>query len=163
MMFDFKQIVDSIDYYDKGNCTGFNNNYPTPGKFYCTGMQQGNIHGEKGWIKSVGYVVQVRLGVGAFGSHTVLMRHADGGLMCHENQSFYPIDEEKWLPLMKTVYPDMDMPEDEDYIKPYTLSTGQPEIGKIIDKPEGFDAKGGTPMMQITTEHEDGTKTLTIV
>jgi len=43
---------------------------------------------------SVGRVVQVRLKAGAYGSNCVILRHVNGSLIPHENQSFFEIPEQ---------------------------------------------------------------------
>jgi hypothetical protein len=57
---------------------------PTAGQYLITSM---SMHDN--YIEQIGYCVQVRLKSGAFGSNQYLIRHPNGSLICHENQSFY--------------------------------------------------------------------------
>ena len=50
-----------------------------------------NLYSEKGSCFRIGYVVQVRKKAGAFGCHIILLRHPDGTLASHVNETFYRI------------------------------------------------------------------------
>lgn len=156
-----KEVVDSRDYE---RMVPFNH-YPDPGDYVITGIQMGNLHGEKGWHFYVGYVVQVRLEAGAFGSHMVLIRHPDGTLMRHDNQSYYWMDG-VWLQRAKDLFPGgMTYQEHEDHSKPYTLNEGNhPATGAVIQPQDWADDPAPvdeSPRMTITTTHADGSKEIT--
>lgn len=155
-----KEIVDARDYtravrYDQ---------HPEPGEYVITGMQAGNIHGQYGWEYYIGYVVQVRKKAGAFGSDMVLLRHPDGTLKRHENQSYYRMDE-YWLKNAKSLFPDGMTPDEyEDYSQAYTIGDGKyPEIGKIIEAKDDGPPRDNSPMVMITVTNPDGSKTVEIV
>ena len=89
-------------------------------------------------IRKIGRVVQVRLKSGAFGSDTVLLRHADGMLVVHENQWFYTIPDQLKEEIGE-LYKDLDISDDADENE-YTLSKNkEPRKGFIIpsELPEG--------------------------
>lgn len=101
--------------------------YPKQGQFVSTGMQM-----ESNPIKTIGYCVQIREKIGVFGSNSYMLRHANGLLTIHENQSFYTLTQEQETlvrPFFKV------LPEQEDYSLPYTLAGGTyPETGFIISR-----------------------------
>lgn len=137
--------------------------YPEPGEYVITGIQSGNFNGERGWQLYVGYVVQVRKKAGAFGSNMVLIRHPDGVLVSHENQSYHRM-EEHWLIKAKALFLDGITPDQEDYSQPYTiLGEKYPETGKIIEPRENGPPVDESPMMKITISKEDGSKEIVIV
>lgn len=136
---------------------------PTPGEYYITGTQQGNLHGELGWDKYIGYVVQVRRKAGCYGSNLILMRLDCGELMRHENQSYHKLSE-SGLKKYKELCPDSPNPNDEDYSKLFTLSGKFPRKGKILEpEPDVNQSEEVGPMATITTCHSDGTKTVEAV
>ena len=156
----FKEIVDSRDF----NLMVPSSQFPMPGEYVLTSIQAGNIRGEIGWHKYIGYVVQVRKDAGAFGSHMILLRHPDGSLMRHENQAFCRMSGE-WLVKAKAVFDLGVTPaEYEDYSQPYTLGGEYPEIGAIIEPKQNGEGpmRGGAPMAAITLSGADGVKTVTV-
>lgn len=155
-----KLIVDSRDWK---SMIGLGD-HPEPGEFVITGIQSGNIHGQgdRGWENYFGHVVQVRKKAGCFGSDIVLIRHPDGILVAHENQSFCRVDETV-KKLILSLFDKDALPENEDYSEPYTLAGGSfPEIGKVIE-PKGRQSGTNPDPFMITTEHGDGTKTVTAI
>ncbi len=148
-----KLIVDNMDYE---KMVGFDN-YPIPGEYYITGPQAGNSD----LTRYVGYVVQVRLKAGAFGSNCIFMRHPDGVLMTHENQSFFAVDG-YWENKIIELFDDETTPALEDYSKAYTIRDEYPEIGKIIEPKECDRSLDESPLAQITITHSDGSKTVEV-
>lgn len=150
------KIVEARDFYNMTSS-------PEPWEYVITCMQAGNIRGEQGWHKYIGYVVQVRKKAGAFGSDLIILRHSDGSLVRHENQSFCRMDD-FWLERAKSLYPKgMTPAEYEDYTEAYTLGNGEyPEIGKVIEPK--LDAKpiNDMPMMQITVDRGDGAREIIV-
>ena len=147
-----KAIIETRDYK---KMVGFSN-YPQPGEYYITGP----IAGPQGndLARMVGYIVQVRLKAGAFGSDIVLMRCPDGVLARHENQFFFAVNEEQKQKII-------DLFEDktkEDYSSPYTLGGEYPETGKVIQPKENGPLVDNSPLMKITTKYPDGSKTVEI-
>lgn len=139
--------------------------YPNPGEYVITGIQHGNVRGERGWQYYVGYVVQVRRKAGAYGSDMVLLRHPDGTLMVHENQLFVRMSRDLRDRVI-SLFPEDLTPESEDYSKPYTLAGGKyPAIGRVIDPPKEHDKSRDPdyPLMKITVCHADGGKTVEVV
>jgi len=94
----------------------------------------------------IGYVVQVRVRAGAFGSDMVLMRHKDGNLVCHENQTFSIITNNKQIKLLREHWEFLPELEQEEAkiggcSGRYTLRNKEfPETGFIIpEKKQGED------------------------
>ena len=142
--------------YDKMICL---NRHPMPGKYYITGIQQGNDNPEK----LIGYVVQVRKEAGAYGSHLVLMRHPNGDLIPHHNQSFFELDESLTENIKKFYPTGMDYDSHEDHSQPYTLGGGEfPETGPIVE-PNTQQLGNGNPCVMITTEKPDGSQIIEMV
>jgi len=131
--------------------------HPMPGEYVLTGIQAGNLHGEKGWIKYVGYVAQVRLKAGAYGTDMIFLRHPDGSLMTHENQCFFrPIGT--FLDQVKAIFPADVTPElAEDYTQEYSIGGRHPRRGKIVPAEDVSYAKDPGPLVQITVTNADGT------
>ncbi|EKR4921489.1 plasmid protein [Escherichia coli] len=100
--------------------------HPSQGQFVVTGP---NLIGDYG---RVGYCVQVRKGVGQFGSDAVLLRHADGALIVHENQCYYAMNAEQEA-LARTVF--KALPEAEQYDLGYSDYAGVCKVGFLIKKP----------------------------
>lgn len=158
-----KAIIDALDYKLMVSPWG-DDDYPLPGEYVLTGIQAGNLHGEKGLHFRIGYVVQIRKKAGAFGSHIVLLRHPDGTLMSHMNQTFVRVSEE-WQERVKAVFAKGITPSEmEDYSQPYTLGGEFPEIGGIIELKEDQVPAGESesPMVAITITHADGSKSITV-
>lgn len=151
-----KEIVKAIDFRNMVF-------HPEPGEYVITAIQAGNLHGEKGWHLYIGYVVQVRKKAGAFGSDIVLLRHPDGSLVRHENQT-YCLMNFFWREKAKKLFPEGMTPDEyEDYSKPYTLGNEYPEVGKVIEEKEDVPPRNDAPMMRITVSSENGNKSVTIV
>ena len=155
-----KEIVDNRDFENMVSTT----KHPEPGEYVITGIQAGNLHGECGWQYYIGYVVQVRKKVGAFGTDIVLLRHPDGTLWNHQNQSFFRMND-FWIKKAKALFPDGMTPEEyEDYSKPYTLAgETYPETGKIIYYTKNMPPCYDSPMVQITVNHDNDSKTIIAV
>ena len=83
-------------------------------------------------LKYVGYVVQIRRGVGEFGSDEFFIRHPDGSLMRHSNQCFYILNKED----AQTVLDNSEVkPEDEEGEEGYTCGDESTrKIGFDIDE-----------------------------
>ena len=137
---------------------------PEPGEYVVTGIQAGNHQGEQGWHLYVGYVVQVRKKAGAFGSDLILLRHPDGTLMQHHNQSFYRM-ESHWEQIVKDQFLSGMNPDSyEDYLQPYTLGNKEsPEVGRIIEAKPDVGCLDCGPFVSITTTHSDGSKVVEVV
>lgn len=93
----------------------------------------------------IGRLVQVRLESGEYGSHNVLLRHADDSLWQHSNQSFYRITDPATLKKLKAEF-SQDF-EDKPDVE-YTINKDkEPETGFIIASkvPDGE----STPMRDI--------------
>lgn len=126
-MHTLEQTIDNI--LNNRNYTHMFNDkkLPSQGQFISTGMQMGGNP-----IKMVGYCVQIRKNIGLFGGDMYLIRHADGLLTIHENQSYYAMtseQENQLRPFFEV------LPEQEDFTKAYSLQNQQyPEVGFIIDK-----------------------------
>lgn len=89
---------------------GFTHNgTPKRGEWVITGPGIGPL------MWRVGYVCQIRLKRGQFGSDMYLIRHGDGTLIAHENNSYIPMDDEtieRLIPLFKC------LPHDEENDNP---------------------------------------------
>lgn len=146
-----KEIVDSRD-YEKMTHFG---EHPMPGKYVITGPQAG---GFRGWQLYVGYVVQVRKLAGEFGSDIVLIRHPDGTLGRHENQSFHSMDD-FWIEKLKSLFVE-GVSFDLEYKEAYTLGGKYPEIGGIVEPNDNGPVPKNSPMCMITVSNADGSKTI---
>lgn len=107
--------------YDSGCDVNF-------GDFLISGMTQSGT-------QMIGYVVQIRKKWGAFGSDMFLIRHPDGDLIRHENQSFWKLTEDQIQKVRP--YFDITVPESELKANPdiqYTLESDQAMSGFIIHK-----------------------------
>lgn len=136
---------------------------PGVGEYVITGMQAGNMKGERGWIYYIGYVVQIRKNAGAFGTHLLFLRHPDGTLSTHENQYFHKIHPD-YLDDAKALFDEGVTPEEmEDYSEPYTIGGEFPETGKIIENPKPGRILDESPRAKITVTKSDGSKEITIV
>jgi len=155
-----KEIVDGRDW----DAMVPMRSYPEPGRYVITGIQAGNLRGERGWHTYVGYVVQVRKKAGCYGSDLVLLRHPDGTLTQHHNQSFFYVSP-AWLDSVKAQFDEGVTPEEaEDYTQPYTLDAGTyPEIGRVIEAKEDGPHFECGPMVMITTTAADGSKVVEAV
>lgn len=98
--------------------------HPEQGQFVVTGPNCG------GDIDRVGYCLQVRKGVGQFGSDMILLRHAGGNITVHENQCFFAMNavQEELARAVFTV-----LPEQEDYAGGYKDCEKVHEVGFIIE------------------------------
>jgi len=152
----FKEIVDAYDYR-----LGILGQLPEIGEYLITGLQAGNLHGEKGWHKYIGYVVQIRKGIGCFGSNMILLRHPDGSLTPHENQLYYRMND-YWENKAKKLFKKGVVPESEDYTQPYTLGGKYPATGKIIENTVAHPEPDNSPLMKITCTKDNGDKTIII-
>lgn len=125
--------------------------HPKPHHYYVTSMQMGNLSGEQGWELYLGYVVQIRKGVGQFGSDLVLMRHPNGKLWRHENQSFFMVPEEL-IDVAKGFFEEELVPGVYDTADTeYTIGSGYPATGLVIEKgATGMEAQGGCFSMVVT-------------
>lgn len=95
-------------------------------KYVTTGLIAGkeNIANNR-----VGRVAQVRLEAGDFGSDCVLLRHKDGSLVPHENQSFWLIPD-KFKDYLDEIFKDVYLDDSDKYA--YTLQGAKSENGFII-------------------------------
>lgn len=101
-----QEVAQSVlDMVDWNNSISFKDG---PGKhqFVTTGIQMG----VRDPVMRLGYCVQIRKGRGQFGSDMVFLRHPNGNLSTHENQSYVAMTEEQEA-LAKTIF-DV-LPEDE--------------------------------------------------
>ncbi|WP_421527036.1 hypothetical protein [Pseudomonas brenneri] len=130
---------------------------PEQGMFVKTGPHGGSMRG------SIGWVAQVRLKQGQFGSDNYILCHAGNGgwLMQHSNNVFYPLTPNE-LELVRPFFADR-LPENEDFSRGYTLGSEETRaFGFLINPPEGFETRGGEgARMRMTTIDGDGSKTLT--
>lgn len=146
-----KQIIEAIDYHKMVSPL----EYPNPGEYIITGLQAGNHNGEGGWGRYFGYVVQVRRKAGVFGSDVILVRHFDGVLIAHENQSYCYVNE-YWKEKIMSLYEEDFI---EDYSLPYFINGEFPEIGKIIGPNDGgYHGENAGSISTITVKGKDGTK-----
>ncbi|MEN6379119.1 MAG: hypothetical protein ABFD15_06030 [Methanofastidiosum sp.] len=134
---------------------------PEIGEYLITGLQMGNHNGEKGWHKYIGYVVQIRKGIGAFGSDMILLRHPDGSLTPHENQSYFRMNE-YWENKAKKLFKKGVTPSIEDYTQPYTIGGKYPAIGKIIENSVAHPEPDNSPLMKITSTNKNGDTTIEV-
>jgi hypothetical protein len=101
--------------------------HPQRGQFVSTGPQFGTSI-----THYVGYCVQVRKKLGAFGSHVVLLRHCDGTLTSHENQMFIPVSESQ-ISHVRAIFEVL--PEHEDYSRGFSIGGANREINFVVERP----------------------------
>lgn len=118
--------------------------HPEKYQFVTIGPQQG--HNDKNRL--IGYCVQVRKGCGQFGSDAVLLRHPNGDLVVHENQSYFPLTEEQ-EGAAKSLFEVL--PEDEDDSLGYIVRGEGEEIGFLI---EGLKTQDSSCSMIIKTSKD---------
>ncbi|HCE7248223.1 TPA: hypothetical protein NHR53_006057 [Pseudomonas aeruginosa] len=130
---------------------------PTQGMFVKTGPHGGSMRG------SIGWVAQVRLKQGQFGSDNYILCHPGNGgwLMQHSNNVFYPLTPVE-VELVRPFFADR-LPEDEDFTQGYTLGSEDTRaVGFLVDPPEGFEPRGGEgARMRTTVTGENGETTVT--
>lgn len=130
---------------------------PTRGMFVKTGPHGGAMLG------SIGWVVQVRLKQGQFGSDNYILCHAGKGgwLMQHSNNVFYPLTPEEEA-LVRPFFADR-LPEEEDFSNGYTLGSEESRaVGFLIDPPQDFELRGGEgARMRIAIVGESGETDIT--
>ncbi|WP_122422663.1 hypothetical protein [Pseudomonas viridiflava] len=130
---------------------------PEQGMFVKTGPHGTSMRG------SIGWVAQVRLKQGQFGSDNYILCHAGKGgwLMQHSNNVFYPLTPAE-VEQVRPYFADC-LPENESFPTGITLGSDETRaIGFLIDPPERLETRGGEGVgMRITTIGADGSKTLT--
>lgn len=97
------------------------------GQFVVTGP----IYPRRAVHCQIGYCVQIRTGAGQFGSDVVFLRHADGILTTHENQSYTLVPDEH-VHLAQNLF--TMLPEDEDFSQGFACTEGIREYGFIIEQ-----------------------------
>ncbi|WP_224055968.1 hypothetical protein [Vibrio penaeicida] len=123
-----EQLFELINNSDKkflGNC------YPEYGQIVIRGAAMGAPYD---FDHAVGYIVQVREKRGAYGSEQYLVRHPNGELHTHENQSFWLLNEEHQEQALALF---AQKPTEEGGDTVYTVAEGFPESGYIIPFKEG--------------------------
>lgn len=128
---------------------------PTQGQYLIVGQ------GGAPMLQRIGYVVQIRVKQGAFGSDIYILRHADHTVAQHANNMYIPMTEEE-IERVKPFF-GFAMPENEDFEHGFTL--GGPDTlaaGFLIDPPEGFQTRGGGgSRMRTTVKDADGNESVT--
>ena len=107
----------------------------------------------------VGYVVQVRKKVGAFGSDVILMRLANGKLQHWENQSFFGMLEEQET-LARKIF--KVLPENEDYSEGYWTHDNIHEIGFIVENSKSIPSDS-TSNVHITVKNGDSVELISFI
>jgi len=118
-------------------------NFPEYGQVVRSGLIQG-----KPYIfdHAIGYVVQIRKKRGQYASDQYLVRHPDGSLVVHENQSFWLVSDE----LAEAALSHFKLrPDDEGGDTEYTIGQELPEVGYIIEFKDG-DPLGDSPPFGLT-------------
>ena len=146
-----QQILALIDY-----SLGLNfGRQPRQGQFVITGPQMGGSPERR-----IGFCVQIRKNSGQFGSDMVFIRHPDGGLVTHENQSYFAMTEEQER-LARSLF--KNLPEDEDYSHGYTCCAKVREVGFIVENSASQPAPVTPSMLTITETKGDGSSSATCV
>lgn len=148
------QILEQTDYDLFMGAMG----HPKQGQFVTTGPQMG------GSLESrVGYCVQVRKGRGAYGSNVVFLRHPNGGLTTHENQSFFGLTP-KQEALAREIF--VELPEDENYSRGYSIQDEYHEVGFLIEDASGDHPpaqSGSGVQLTVKNTKDDGTTETTLI
>jgi len=127
---------------------------PEQGQFVVTGLNT-----ERNEVKRIGYCVQIRKRRGQYGSDMVFLRHADGSLTTHENQSFIGVNDEQEA-LARSVF--VHLPEEEDYSEGFSCCDKIREVGFIVQDSASRPSPAQSMMMTLITEKPDGTKSTTV-
>jgi hypothetical protein len=117
-----KHIISEFSY----NRNRWITEHPSLYQWVITGIQPGSDPN-----KRIGYCVQVRKRAGAYGTDMIFLRHCDGQLVVHENQSFYELHQNH-IDLIKPHF--VYKPEDEDVTQEYRCCNKIGETGFLIEK-----------------------------
>jgi hypothetical protein len=146
------EILDMVDFYNRLDVA----KNGRPGQFVVTGPQMGKDRG--GRESRIGYCVQVRIKCGQYGSDMVFLRHTNGNLTTHENQSFYAMNEEQEA-LARGIFEVL--PEEEDYSEGFSVN-GIRETGFVVEN-SATAPSPVTPVSVVLTEKlADGTERKTV-
>jgi len=107
----------------------------------------------------IGYPVQIRKGIGAFGSDIVLLRDSNGDLSSWENQGFLILNEIQ-LSLINPHFEEY-VKEDKEYKGEWTMRGKYPEIGWIVSKPKSVPTESSS--VEITLKNSEDKVTSMIV
>ena len=121
------------------------NRYPEHGELVISALIQNK---EYNFDNAVGYVVQIRKKRGDFGTDQYFLRHCNGKLTVHENQSFYVVPES----LVDEALSFFDIKKEEepkDEIE--YIYQGYKETGYIIDFKEGDPVSNDASFIMTTT------------
>ncbi|MFA6144048.1 MAG: hypothetical protein WCW84_06720 [Sulfurimonas sp.] len=86
-------------------------------------------------IDLIGYPVQIRKGVGAFGSERVLFRKANGDLITWENQGFLRLTDEQHETILP-LFEEMIIEDEEIHTEGYMICGKNRKVGYIIEDDE---------------------------
>jgi hypothetical protein len=108
-------------------------------------------------------VAQVRLKAGAYGTDMIFLRHPDGSLMTHENQSFYrPVGE--FLVQVQGLFPPDVRPDlTEDHTQEYSIGGQHPRVGAIIPPEAESYTRAVRPIAAIKLALDDGTQIVEVL
>lgn len=95
------------------------------GKYVEIGAMVGNPN-----IDRIGKLIQIRLKCGAWGTDVVLIRHSDGNLTSHENQSFKLIQNAELISKLDKEFAHIDCDSIDEY---YSIGKGIAYKGFLID------------------------------
>lgn len=99
----------------------------------------------------IGYPVQVRKDVGAFGSDVVLIREFDGELSTWENQGYLLLTKEE-LEIATPIFEKLISDDKENWENGFTINGNNREIGYIIEKSE-YESTPVAPISITTLEN----------
>lgn len=142
-----RQILDLTDYSLGLNC----GKHPGQGQLVITGLQAGGV-----LERRIGFCVQIRRQRGQFGSDMVFLRHPDGMLVTHENQSYFGMTTEQEA-LARPLF--TDLPEDEDYTQGYRCCAKVHEVGFIIEESASQPSPATPTLLTLTQAGPDGAAT----
>lgn len=112
--------------------------HPGMAQYVITGPQYERVSA----LRRIGYCVQVRKGSGLHGSNLVFLRHPDGELVAHENQSFFTLTDEQLL-LARHLF--QVSPENEPFAQGYRCADGIREVGFLIRNSASCPTQEATP------------------
>lgn len=111
-------------------------------------------------IDFIGYPVQVRKNVGAFGSDVVLIRGIDGGLSTWENQGFLLLTKEE-LEIATPFFEEHISYDKENSELGFTIKGNSREVGYIVEK-SNYESSS-CPTVSITTTKDGKVSSQTVI
>ena len=121
-----------------------------------------NDKDNKNILDYIGYIVQIRVGVGAFGSEICFMRKLDGELITWENQGFLGLSENQ-SKIANVIFQELIEEEKRNKHIGYTINGLNPKTGFIIEKSQDEKQNNSSSTIKITKKTEKGKEETIII